>query len=358
MLFLILILSIGALTTFSDLKSKKIHNWHLSLGALLGLAAIIYTAVWTHENVLFHFINGLIAFVAGTYFYRSGVWRGGDAKLFMLYAFLMPALEHDRILISGAINLFACSFIIAMIIIMPIFIKDIISNYKPIATRLWINRNSMFQGCVASILFSWIMFPVYYLVRIKSPAIILTISYLIFIVGYKSAKKDETVAKVKFLEAGSNGREILNKLINKDILDDFSPTEVRLNRNTDLKEDAVREIAKGDFDKIWAIFQQTQEGRKHFIINFLKKKSLGLCVGIPFGFLMRFWLSPYSLSWPTLPYSICYIGLFSILSAGLHIAFGCLKKYHDRVAFAPLLLTGCVLSYTPFLTWVMHHMHR
>ncbi len=30
----------------------------------------------------------------------------------------------------------------------------------------------------------------------------------------------------------------------------------RLKPNTDLKEDAVREIVKGDFDKVWAILQQ------------------------------------------------------------------------------------------------------
>ena len=277
MLFLILILSIGALTTFSDLKSKKIHNWHLGLGALLGLAAIIYTAVWTHENVLFHFINGLIAFVAGTYFYRSGVWRGGDAKLFMLYAFLMPALERDHILFSGTVNLFACSFIAGMIILIPLFIKDIISNYNAVIKKLLSQEKSkdLFRAIGITIFSSWIIFPVYSFVRINHiPAISLAFTYLIF----------------------------------------------------------------------------------NLALHFIKKIKINYIIGVSgsiFGFLMRLWLSPHSLSWPTLSYSIFKIGLFSALSAGIYASLDLLKEYHDRVPFAPLLFIGCVLSYTPFLTWIM-----
>ena len=41
------------------------------------------------------------------------------------------------------------------------------------------------------------------------------------------------------------------------IWDEVSPTEVRLKSDTDITEDAVREIAGGDFNRVWAIFRQS-----------------------------------------------------------------------------------------------------
>ena len=99
MFFLPYILIIGLLTTFTDLKNKKIYNQHLGLGAIVGLIAIAYAAVLTHEHVFFHFVNGLVSFLIGLILHRSSVWRGGDAKLFTLYAFLMP-IRHTAICFS------------------------------------------------------------------------------------------------------------------------------------------------------------------------------------------------------------------------------------------------------------------
>ena len=90
----------------------------------------------------------------------------------------------------------------------------------------------------------------------------------------------------------------------------------------------------------------------HFLKN-IKATYFIVGGGIIFGLLMRVWLSPYSLSWPALPYSILKIGLFSVLSAFIYASLKLLKECHDRIPFAPLLFIGCVLSYTPFLTWII-----
>jgi hypothetical protein len=66
-----------------------------------------------------------------------------------------------------------------------------------------------------------------------------------------------SVAKSKFSEIGSNGGTILNQLIKDAILEEISPTEVRLKQNISLKESDIRKIARSDFDKIWAILQQS-----------------------------------------------------------------------------------------------------
>ena len=279
-IFLSIILITGVITMITDLKIKKIYNDHLTIGLVLGLAALIYSAVWTQENVLFHLGNFLIAFVVGTLFYRFDLWKGGDAKLFTLYAFLMPPLGHNFSMFSGAIDLFACSFIIGSIILLPIFIKDIISNNLLSPIRL----GALSRAIISTIFLSWILFPVYHFTiyhfaKIVNTSIIsLTVTYLIFKLS-RSFLKD---MKVSYLIIGA---------------------------------------------------------------------------GITFGFLARFWLSPNSLSWPVLPYSILKIGIFSALSACICGTLDNLKENHDRVPFAPLLFTGCVLSYTPFLTLIMRYLH-
>ncbi len=75
----------------------------------------------------------------------------------------------------------------------------------------------------------------------------------------KIKSNEGTVAKLKFFEVGSNGYAILSELIKNGILEDVSSTEVRLKPNVGLKENTVREIAKDDFGKVWAILQQSHE---------------------------------------------------------------------------------------------------
>ncbi|MCX5714621.1 MAG: (d)CMP kinase, partial [Candidatus Omnitrophica bacterium] len=93
------------------------------------------------------------------------------------------------------------------------------------------------------------------------------------------AQEDErrwegVVAKSKFSEVSSNGEAILSELIKNGILEEVSSAEVRLKPNTDLKEDAIRGIAKGDFDKIWAILQQAHQELGKSRVLFREKTSL------------------------------------------------------------------------------------
>ena len=132
MIFLGPILITGILTTFTDLKSKKIYNDHLVIGAVLGLIATACAAVFWHEHVLFHIVNGLVAFLIGALLHQSALWRGGDAKLFTLYAFLMPAPVYNILFFPNVVSLFACSFFAGTVILLPVFIKDIFIHHKTI----------------------------------------------------------------------------------------------------------------------------------------------------------------------------------------------------------------------------------
>jgi Flp pilus assembly protein protease CpaA len=204
-IFFSIILLTGALTVSTDLMKKKIYNNHLVIGAVLCLAGIIYASVWERENILFHIVNGLIALVIGLCLYRFDLWRGGDAKLFTLYAFLMPPLQREHTLLSGSVNLFACSFITGAIILTPIFIKDIILNYNVMVNHLLPakKRKDLFNSIRITIFFSWIIFPVYYFARVMHlPLISLVVTYLIFYLAYHYLRKIIWPFYIVFLSSG------------------------------------------------------------------------------------------------------------------------------------------------------------
>ncbi|MBF0489448.1 MAG: hypothetical protein HQL15_02360 [Candidatus Omnitrophica bacterium] len=69
---------------------------------------------------------------------------------------------------------------------------------------------------------------------------------------------EEGIEKFKFFGIDSIRDTILDPN-NKNGIWEVSQTKVRLKPNTNLKEEDVRKIVKGDFDKIWAILEKAQE---------------------------------------------------------------------------------------------------
>jgi Flp pilus assembly protein protease CpaA len=298
-IFFSIILIIGVLTTSTDLKHKKIYNQHLIIGAALGLIATAYTAIFRHEDIFLHIVNGLTAFLIGFIMHRFALWRGGDAKLFTLYALLMPTPLYGHPLCPDAIILFASSFIAGMLILLPILIKDMVTNHNAIINDLLslAKRRALFTGIWEVLYYSWVLFPFYYLLKttkmtysfhhlekITNPIVILTIISLFFSREYKNKKKAD----------------------------------------------------------------------KNSFIKFLNENFIPLIIGIVFGFLMRLWLNPNSLSYPALTRYIIIVILSSLISICIHITINHFKDYQDRVPFAPLLFIGCILSYTPFLSKLMY----
>lgn len=284
-LFLTIIFIIGLTTIITDLKSRKIYNQHLLIGAVLGLVAVLFTSTINQENVLFHIINGLIGALIGYILYHFDLWRGGDAKLFILYAFIMPPIKGENPVFFGVINLFSCSFVAGAIIFLPFFIMNFFKatqNDKFIPQGL----KKPFEAAKLTILFSWISFP--------------------------------------FLH-----------LTTKHLANTFDATII-----APLTTYFIFLITHRCLDK------------------FIRISDFTIISGFVFGFLMRLLLNPISLSWPVLPYSILKIGHFSFLSSLLHPTKSNFKEHQDRVPFSPLLFIGCLLSYSPFLTWIRQLIYR
>jgi len=97
-LVLPIILIIGLIITFGDLKEGKIKNKWIKFGLIIGFTIYLFNIIclliikqdiaWqNYEYILW---NTLIAFIFGFVLWHFKLWAGGDAKLFTLYVFLLP----------------------------------------------------------------------------------------------------------------------------------------------------------------------------------------------------------------------------------------------------------------------------
>ena len=137
-LFLIPLFVIGGTCAFTDIRYGKIKNKWIKAGliwaALLYLSLIFYTIFYLHQKenigyILEMLINGLIALGVGYFLWQFKLWSAGDAKLFTLFAFLIPLNFYS----NYYLNYFP-SFILLvntfLLIILFLVIKALFSSIK------------------------------------------------------------------------------------------------------------------------------------------------------------------------------------------------------------------------------------
>ena len=99
-LFLGVISLISVLVEIEDAKSKKIRNKLIVAGFLAGfllfLAAYGFGIYNKFDYLIKVIINVAISFLAGFAIWRLGFWSAGDAKLFILFSFLLPLYYYQK----------------------------------------------------------------------------------------------------------------------------------------------------------------------------------------------------------------------------------------------------------------------
>jgi len=94
LLFGSIIIFIGGVTSYEDIRYGKIKNkWILSGligGILIFLLGISLGIIDNWAYIQKVIINTFIALVVGYLMWQYKLWAAGDAKLFALYAFLVP----------------------------------------------------------------------------------------------------------------------------------------------------------------------------------------------------------------------------------------------------------------------------
>lgn len=180
--FFLLIILTGILTSLTDLAHKKIKNSHLLIMACAGALGHIAVFSQQHSFPAEQLESLLIAILIATIFFYQNLWRGGDAKLFILYTFLMPPTAYHILIPFACIVLFAIAFLLGLLSLAPEMIINTFHNRGSFLKGI-----TSFESCsmitsslLCTFCFSWIIFPVFKLLGTTHNKIIFEIICLIF----------------------------------------------------------------------------------------------------------------------------------------------------------------------------------
>jgi Flp pilus assembly protein protease CpaA len=131
-LFLPMIFLIGLITSYQDFRYGKIKNKWIILGLAWGLGIYLFFLVWglisepiiSFSYIFKVFINSFIALIIGYLLWYFNLWSAGDAKLFALFAFLLPLEYYWR----TALPYFP-SFVLLINIFIPVLVFYLIKYF-------------------------------------------------------------------------------------------------------------------------------------------------------------------------------------------------------------------------------------
>ena len=104
-LFLAPLFFVGSICCYTDIKYGKIKNkwilmgliWVVFIYTVLSIYTIFFLHRWENINYLIKaLINGFTAFFLGYLLWHFKLWAAGDAKLFTLFAFLIPLKFYSK----------------------------------------------------------------------------------------------------------------------------------------------------------------------------------------------------------------------------------------------------------------------
>ncbi|MBD3202664.1 hypothetical protein GF327_00055 [Candidatus Woesearchaeota archaeon] len=97
------IILIGIITSYQDLKYRKIKNKWTLVGLIYSILSLLAVTLYlAYKNVDLNtqyitvfFTNILISFALGFFFWLIKLWTAGDAKLFLMYSALVPLSVYE-----------------------------------------------------------------------------------------------------------------------------------------------------------------------------------------------------------------------------------------------------------------------
>jgi hypothetical protein len=169
--FYILIFLTGILSTYTDIRERKIKNIHLlviSCCALLLYGILILSGDLKLSAHLI--LNPLAGLIIGFLLYLSGLWKPGDAKLFFTYSLLLPVNSYSVILPLSCFTLFINTFLISFLFLLPLSIYSIIHNKTAVFKKTALKSAVIFFAQVFAITFclAWVIQPIIALLPFKN----------------------------------------------------------------------------------------------------------------------------------------------------------------------------------------------
>lgn len=149
-LFLAPLFLIGGFSCYTDIKYGKIKNkliiagliWVIILYTFLAVYTIFYLHLWENINYIIKSLaNGILAFILGYLLWYFRLWSAGDAKLFSLFAFLIPLKFYSKSYFSYfpslnlLINLFIPLIFILTVKAIICWVKEIPGKIKQLKSK-------------------------------------------------------------------------------------------------------------------------------------------------------------------------------------------------------------------------------
>lgn len=130
LIFYPILIMLGLITSFTDLKSGHIRNKHLLLATILGLLFYLYLLI-THQYVFtIHFaLNIIIGLSIGMLLYLTDSWGAGDAKLYFVVCLLMPTDKYSNIFPFASLTVFTNIFVLSTCVLFCLSMYQLI-KYK------------------------------------------------------------------------------------------------------------------------------------------------------------------------------------------------------------------------------------
>ncbi|HLD87276.1 MAG TPA: prepilin peptidase [Candidatus Nanoarchaeia archaeon] len=108
--FLPMLLFLGGVASYEDIREGKIRNKWILLGLCYGTIVYVYLLIANPPLLNIHellpvLINAFLALCMGFLLWHLGLWSAGDAKLFFVLAFLLPSLQpNDYVSFMGLLT--------------------------------------------------------------------------------------------------------------------------------------------------------------------------------------------------------------------------------------------------------------
>lgn len=138
---LIILFVIGTIAIYQDVRLGKIRNKLILVGLLAGILgyALLATSSWffseaTPSSFKKILINISISWIVSFFIWYAGFWSAGDAKIFMLFSFLLPLKYYGNSLpvpFFPAVILLINTFIFTMFfILLEMLLRIILESFN------------------------------------------------------------------------------------------------------------------------------------------------------------------------------------------------------------------------------------
>ncbi len=192
--FLPLLVILGVRSTFYDFKKGIIKNWDLffslSAGGCLYVYLILFKGVEI-DPVLF-VGNLCIAMSIGLILYFTETWGAGDAKLFIVYSFLLPFPLDRRIIPFSSLVFFADTIIIVCLAVIAASMVCVVRSFrecikKSIKKMFDINEiRSLIYSFFLILSFSWVVpYILSFWSAYFSPLVYILLTYVSYSIIYR-----------------------------------------------------------------------------------------------------------------------------------------------------------------------------